>query len=61
MTTEYYNREDPDTITIPIKEYNELKNAALMLSYLEAGGVDNWEWYGESLQGYWEEIGEDED
>jgi len=30
----------------------ELERAEEKLAALEAGGVDNWEWYGESLKGY---------
>ncbi len=36
-------------ITITKKEYLNLKLAEEKLSRLEQGGVDNWEWYGESL------------
>ena len=39
-----------DTVTISIKAYNELINRSRILDALEAGGVDNWEWYGDSLQ-----------
>lgn len=35
---------------IDIKELEELKRAASKLDALEAGGVDNWEWYDESLK-----------
>lgn len=31
------------------EEYYRLKKAELELNLLEIGGVDNWEWYGESL------------
>jgi hypothetical protein len=31
------------------EEYYHLKCAELKLDMLEAGGVDNWDWYGESL------------
>ena len=37
------------TITISKKEYFNLRLAAAKLLLLEYGGVDNWEWYGESL------------
>jgi len=30
----------------------ELERAEAKLNALEAGGVDNWEWYGESLKEY---------
>ena len=36
-------------------EENELKNLvedALILRALQWGGVDNWEWYGESIQDF---------
>jgi hypothetical protein len=38
-----------DMIKIPKKEYVALRMAQIMISRLDAGGVDNWEWYGESL------------
>lgn len=37
------------TITISKKEYFDLRLASAKLLLLEYGGVDNWEWYGESL------------
>ncbi len=36
-------------MTITKKRYIELMRAEEVLNRLEAGGVDNWEWYGESL------------
>ena len=36
-------------ITISKKEYLSLLVTAEVLTRLEIGGVDNWEWYGESL------------
>jgi len=41
--------EENKTITISKTEYFSLKKDELELSLLEVGGVDNWEWYGESL------------
>lgn len=38
-----------EMITITRKEYFQLRCDSEKLSMLEAGGVDNWEWYGESL------------
>ena len=38
-----------ETITITRKEYDELIHDSKVLNALYAGGVDNWEWYGESL------------
>lgn len=39
--------------TISKREYEELVDRNRKLSALEAGGVDNWEWYGESLSQYY--------
>ena len=36
-------------IKISKEEYLRLRMAELQLDRLEVGGVDNWEWYGESL------------
>ncbi len=38
-----------NTITISKKEYRRLLKASEKIDLLEAGGVDNWEWYSESL------------
>lgn len=48
-----------DFVCISIKEYNELTYDSRKLAALEAGGVDNWEWYSESLKEFWEEEEED--
>lgn len=37
-------------ITIPLKFYNELVRDSQILNALYAGGVDNWDWYYESLK-----------
>lgn len=37
------------TVTISKKEYFDLLMAQEKLTRLENGGVDNWDWYGESL------------
>ena len=37
-------------ISVPVNDLIELVKAAWMWDALEAGGVDNWEWYGESLK-----------
>ncbi len=39
----------------------ELEDRDKKLSALEQGGVDNWEWYEESLQDYYFEEEEEED
>jgi len=38
-----------DLVTITVKELVQLKVDSMRLNFLEAGGVDNWEWYGEAL------------
>lgn len=45
-------------VIISTKELAELLTAANILAALTAGGVDNWEWYGESLKDYEKEFGE---
>jgi hypothetical protein len=45
------------TITITTKEYESLLKDREILQALYAGGVDNWEWYSDSLKG----IGDDYD
>lgn len=39
-----------ETISIPFHRYNELIEYEKELNALWAGGVDNWEWYHESLK-----------
>ena len=34
-----------ETITLTLKEYNELFGDSMRLRYLEGAGVDNWEGY----------------
>ncbi len=41
---------DPATITIPLSEYQSLLCDRQMLRALQAGGVDNWEGYHESVR-----------
>jgi hypothetical protein len=36
-------------VKIPKQYYAKLLVGEMQLNRLEAGGVDNWEWYGESL------------
>lgn len=42
-------------VKISAKELEELRDAKAKLAALEAGGVDNWDWYDESLKEYWAE------
>lgn len=38
-----------DNVTISASEYKKMQRDLAKLNALEAGGVDNWEWYSESL------------
>lgn len=44
-----------ETVTISKKEHDRLQDRDFKLRCLENGGVDNWEWYGDSLEPYWAE------
>ena len=48
-----------DTITITKNEYTRLLRAELFLQALEAGGVDNWDWYGEAYNDFLKSAYED--
>ena len=41
-------------VLVSIKDFNRMEDDSMKLAALERGGVDNWEWYGESLTSYWE-------
>lgn len=41
-----------EMVSITKKEYSHLLDRAFKLECLENGGVDNWEWYGESMKPY---------
>ena len=51
---------EAETVVISKKEYEELKKDSMRLSCLFNAGVDNWEWYGDAMQEYRKEIGEDD-
>lgn len=38
-----------ESIVVSIRTYNRLLRSEKILNALYRGGVDNWEWYGESL------------
>jgi hypothetical protein len=42
------SKQDPETVTISRKEYDQLQKDAAMLNALENCGVDNWEGYSEA-------------
>ena len=44
-----------ETVTITKKEYDELLHDSKVLNALECGGVDNWQWYEESMKELWAE------
>lgn len=39
-------------VKISVSELSRLREDALTMTALERGGVDNWEWYGDSLDSY---------
>lgn len=41
---------EEEMVTITKKEYDELSEDSLFLSFLEAAGVDNWDGYGIAIQ-----------
>ena len=41
---------DEETVTIALREYQQLLEDQKVLRALQAGGVDNWEWYDASLE-----------
>lgn len=41
-----------EKVQIDKSELDKLRDAQAKLEALEAGGVDNWEWYDESLKAY---------
>ncbi|MFW9873276.1 MAG: hypothetical protein ACFFG0_09255 [Candidatus Thorarchaeota archaeon] len=49
------NEDELDTVTISVKEYNYLWSRDRVLQALEAGGVDNWEWYSDSINKWYPE------
>lgn len=46
---------DGETVTISKREYDDLQRAFLKFNALQAGGVDDWDWYGEAMQEYMKE------
>lgn len=54
-------KDNTETVTISKERYEELLDSESKLYYLAAGGVDNWEWYDESLKPYWAEKDGNED
>lgn len=50
MTAIFNNEEG--TVTLTKEEYASLIDDSMKLNALINGGVDNWEWYGESLTEY---------
>jgi len=49
--------DDVEMVTITKKEYDNLLDDSRWRMALEAGGVDNWEWYSDSLSenGYFDD------
>lgn len=49
-----------DKVTISAHEYRKMQRELAKLNALESGGVENWEWYSESLAGWHKENAIDE-
>ena len=47
------------TITISKEEYASLLDNSYKLAALEAGGVDNWSWYDNSIDDFWKAVFEE--
>lgn len=47
-----YEKVDSDTVTISKEDLLQLRKKEFMIECLEAGGVDNWDFYGDSLDPY---------
>lgn len=41
---------EEETVIITKKKYDQLLSDSFALRCLERGGVDNWDWYSESMQ-----------
>lgn len=41
-----------ESVTIPVKEYEVLRNRAFLLECLRNGGVDNWDGYDDAIDKY---------
>lgn len=54
--------EETEMVTITKTEYEMLLRICKYAECLDNGGVDNWEWYGESLRegGYYDDEEEEE-
>ena len=57
----YMADSDSSTITISTILYEGLLQDRAILQALYAGGVDNWDWYDESLREFYKEEDEDEE
>lgn len=55
------NQENLEMVTIPKEEYLKLRNKYAFLQCLEAGGVDNWEWWDEACSMYHDTYDEEKD
>jgi hypothetical protein len=44
-------------VKVPLRKYTQLQTDSNTLNALEQGGVDNWDWYGESISQWEEEYG----
>jgi len=49
----------PTIVIISADEYKKLVRDSKILSALEQGGVDNWDWYSDSINQYCPEVWEE--
>lgn len=51
-------KPEEEYIAVPANELIDLIADQMRLIALDAGGVDNWQWYGESIRNYLQELPE---
>ena len=42
-------------VLVEAKEFHGIWTSAAALAALEDGGVDNWQWYSDSMQSFWDD------
>lgn len=54
------NGGDKETVTIPLQEYERLRDISILMDCLIDAGVDNWEGYDDAVSDYYDIKGVDE-
>lgn len=54
-------QKEVELVVLTPAQYKELDKRDRKLRALEAGGVDNWEWYSDSLEDHYEDDEEEEE